>query len=296
MACPFRCFLFALLISLTNGHGGEPERKTLMISLDGFRWDYVDRIRSLLGDQSNIWRLIRTGAYAPKGIKSSFTTMTFPNHYTLATGLYQESHGIVSNMVYDPVKNLTHNLAGDHDGSIYLGEPIWTTLKKQKEMHMHMHEHNDDNAVVACAMWVGCQFGGFDKDHFLSYNPNTSWSDRIDRAIEWLSHESMQLVFLYYHEPDETGHQFGPKSMEMNDKLKEIDGLIGELIEKLKEKKMFDDLNLIIVSDHGMMDMNADQTEPMFTEAKLPKDMFYARSQEPAIWLVEPLPGKISFC
>lgn len=116
----------------------------ILLSFDGFRWDYLYRLKQLLGDQSNFWKLINDhkhgSVYNKFGMNSSFATLTFPNHHTLVTGLHEENHGIVSNEIFVDEYNKSFYLgrnSNDYNLSfLFGGEPIYETVRKQLGMYL----------------------------------------------------------------------------------------------------------------------------------------------------------------
>lgn len=259
------------------------KRSTLLISLDSFRHDFIYRIRDLVetenGKQSNFWRLIRKGAFSEDGISTTFATLTLPIHYGIATGLYEESHGVIGNNLYDPILrrriDLPHTNSTDHAWA-YGGEPIWKTLQKQTPV-----QNRKD--VIGCIMWVGCEVA--DLNRFWRFTPNQTLDSLVDRAIEWLTTGS-QLVMIYHDRVDTVAHEYGPDSKEMNETLILIDQEIGYLIGSLESKNLLKDTNLILMADHGLLSV-----ESIKINGRFPTDLFDIWSHAQPIWLVEPKSG-----
>ena len=220
---------------------GAPKPCVVMISLDGFRSDYPEMVHLATVDS-----LARVGVRA-EYLKSAFPSITFPNHYTMATGLYPDHHGIVANSFYDP-KSGRHYSIGDRsaveDASFYGGEPVWVTAEKQ-------------GVRTASFFWVGSEapICGIYPTYWNKYDQKVSFSDRIDTVMSWLSlpeDKRPQLVLLYYHEPDASGHQYGPESEEVKKCLVDLDHMLAEFTGKLKQLPCFSGIDFIVVSDHGM--------------------------------------------
>lgn len=211
----------------------------VVLSMDGFRWDYPDSFAT-----PNLARIARQGVKA-KSIIPSFPTVTFPNHYTLATGLYPDHHGIVHNNFYDPEFKVTYKL-GDRttveDGKFYGGEPIWVTAEKQ-----HM--------TTASYYWVGSEASGIHPTYWKAYDKNITFAQRIDTVIHWLSLPEKtrpHLIMFYFDEPDHIGHSKGPFAVETRHMVMHLDSLIGTFITKLHALPIGKNVNFIITSDHGM--------------------------------------------
>ncbi|XP_070567459.1 ectonucleotide pyrophosphatase/phosphodiesterase family member 5-like [Ptychodera flava] len=242
--CLFHTVLFTVVGVSNSLHDGP---LTLLISFDGFRWDYLQKV-----DTPNFDLLISNGSFVPKGILPTFITKTFPNHFTIATGLYEESHGMVANNMYDPeLKEKFH--IGDEDSTSSKwwdvgAEPIWVTNQK----------HGGSSGVY---YWPGseAEIKGVRPDHYKKYSKTTSFKTRIDGVIDWFTGDNpINLGLLYFNEPDHTGHQYGPDSDEILDVISMCDNTTGYLIQRLQEADLFDKINILITSDHGMTELTAD--------------------------------------
>ena len=236
------------------GHGGhekESSPKVLIVSFDGFRWDYLARTNT-----PNFDRIVRHGVQARYGMKNAFITNTLPNHFTLATGLHEESHGIVGNTMFDPVLKEAFSLENRTQMSsprwFDVGaEPIWVTNQLQTK-----------NGRSGCMQWVGCDapIKGVAPTRHVPYTPEMSFETRIDNTIEWFKGPfPINLGLIYFEEPDETGHTFGPDSPEVTAMIESVDRVVGYLLNKLEEKDLLEDMNLIITSDHGFTETGPDR-------------------------------------
>lgn len=235
-----------LLVTLFGLTLSEHTPKLLLVSFDGFRWDYLSKT-----DTPNFDRITNNGVKA-KWVKDTFTSLTFPNHYTIVTGLYEESHGIVANMFYDPVfKEMFTLETKSDDGKFYGGEPIWVTNQLQ-------------GGRTGVYYWPGSEAkiknvrpNIYEK--FVEYNVSMElWINRTDTVIEWLTdpEKLVDLALLYFKEPDHTGHIYGPDSPEVVHMIQQCDKIVGYLLDQLEEHGLSNMLNIIITSDHGMTEMN----------------------------------------
>jgi len=216
----------------------------LVISFDGFRWDYLQRTLT-----PNFDKLIKNGVQAKFGMKNAFVTKTFPNHFTLATGLWEESHGIIANEMYDPFLNQSFspgNKLANQDPAWFDvgGEPIWVTNQIQKK-----------HAQSGVIMWVG---GEAPVRHILPsrhmpYDGLIKNETKIDTLVSWFTDKKnpINLGMLYFDEPDMFGHQFGPESPQVTGMIGGLDEVMGYLLQKLKETGLLDKMNIIVLSDHG---------------------------------------------
>lgn len=221
----------------------------IMVSVDGFRWDYLTLNNAEL--TPNLHFIARTGVKA-KFTRSAFTTTTYPNHYTMVTGLYPESHGIVSNYMYDPEFKARFDLKTT-DPRWWKAEPLWIT--NQKAGH-----------ISGVIYWPGYHVKIQSHSPLLTVNTpsantdigNTtgriySYKKRVDTVLHWLERNSPpNFIALYFEEPDESGHKFGPESKKLWKVIKMVDNTIGYLIRELRDRKLLDRVNLIVTSDHGM--------------------------------------------
>jgi len=245
-----------------------------MISFDGFRWDYLDLMKSKHRETPNFDRLISSGVTTGKGgVKNAFITKTFPNHYSLVTGLYEENHGIVANNFYDPIFNETFEMSNPsskqrkwwNGTGTHSVEPIWVTNENVGRGGLSMPR------ASGVVMWPGSDVEGQHAKHFVPYDIHVPLTERIDMMVDWFSdHDSpMNLGLLYFHEPDATGHAFGPDSDEILNMIKTLDEGVGYLIKKLKDHKIFNSINLIITSDHGMAEISENIDLDLIIDPKL---------------------------
>jgi len=245
-----------ILLSACTSH--EEISRVLLISLDGFRWDYLQMVNNRGINTSNFQMLIDNGVIVDGvSVQNVFITKTFPNHYSLVTGLYEESHGVVANEFYDPVYDEKFTIETSNDIKWWNGtgaqkvEPVWVTNDLE----------GDEHHASGVYFWPGSEVKGMQPRYFQSpFSMSVPFADRVNTVAGWFTQEHMPINFgvMYYHEPDITGHQHGPNSTEMFSMIAELDQDIGYLIHVLKEKDIFDELNIILTSDHGMTTMHSD--------------------------------------
>jgi alkaline phosphatase D len=214
----------------------------VMVSLDGFRWDFVKQFKL-----PNLTNIAQNGVQA-KSMKPSYPTKTFPNHYAIVTGLYPDHHGITNNSFYDPKLKKVFSLSSDAkvDPQFYGGNPIWNVAEQQ-------------GLKTASFYWPGSDTGKKSPSIYKKYDGKVPYSVRIDTVIDWLNlpeNERPHLIMLYFDEPDHTGHNFGPLSLENNKMVVKMDSVIGVLTHKLDALPIGNKINLIVVSDHGMAEIS----------------------------------------
>jgi predicted AlkP superfamily pyrophosphatase or phosphodiesterase len=211
----------------------------ILISLDGFRYDYIDKFKP-----ENLNKLASEGVRA-KWMIPSFPTKTFPNHYTIATGLYPAHHGIVDNNVYDfDTVFMIHDRERVQEQRWWLGEPIWVTAQKQGQ-------------VAASYFFVGSEapVAGIHPHYWRAYNGKVPPEMRVDGVLGWLdlpADKRPTMISMYFSDTDDTGHEFSPDSEEIKYAVWNVDRYIGRLVSGLKSRGIEDKVNIIIVSDHGM--------------------------------------------
>lgn len=251
----------------------QPRPVTILISIDGFRADYLDR-----GITPNLSRLASQGARA--SMRPSFPTTTFPNHYAIVTGLRPDRNGIVANSMEDAAKpGVTFTMANNDPFWWNQAEPIWTTAERA-------------GVRTATMFWPGSNVL-LDKirprDWWL-YSKDNSEAQRVDAVIDWLRRPEAtrpQFVTLYFDTVDTAGHEHGPDAPATNDAIRAVDVQIGRLTDGLATLGLR--ANLVIVADHGMAATSPSRVIELWKVAK-PKD-YRAIGYGPAVGLV-PTKGK----
>lgn len=212
----------------------------VILSMDAFRWDYPQ-----MYDTPNLDSIAKIGVKA-ESLQPCFPSKTFPNHYTMATGLYPDNHGIVQNSFSDG--ELGEYRLSDRNAvqnpEFYDGEPIWVTAEKQ-------------GVRSACFFWPGSEapIKGTYPSTWKKYNGSVPFEARADSVISWLNKpvaKRPHLIFWYMHEPDGVGHDFGPQSNETKQMVEHLDSIVGDFCQKINQLDIADSINLIFTADHGM--------------------------------------------
>ncbi len=240
--------LFALTFSLFSFllHAQtSKDTYVVLVSMDGFRWDYAKHFKL-----QNLNKIAKEGVHA-KSMRPSYPSKTFPNHYAIVTGLYPDHHGIINNVFYDAVLNESFSLSTNakNDSRFYGGNPIWNVAEQQ-------------GVKTASFFWPGSDTDKKRPGIYKNYDDKVPFETRIDTVVKWLQLPEKQrphLITLYFDEPDHTGHDFGPLSPENEKIINKMDGLMGQLSSKLDQLPIGKQINLIIVSDHGMTDISNDK-------------------------------------
>eukprot|EP01112_Ceratiomyxa_fruticulosa_P004510 TRINITY_DN1504_c0_g1_i2.p1 TRINITY_DN1504_c0_g1~~TRINITY_DN1504_c0_g1_i2.p1 ORF type:complete len:381 (+),score=38.69 TRINITY_DN1504_c0_g1_i2:203-1345(+) len=220
----------------------------IVISLDGFRWDYLQRNLSLA---PNLARLFNTGISA-KYMVPCFPSKTFPNHYSIVTGLYPESHGIIANTIWDPTIGYTFTLynQGPKDARWWLGEPIWVTAQKA-------------GLKSGIYFWPGSEapIQGMYPTYYAAYEGSVTPSQRVEGLFGYLDEDpDIRFMAIYFENVDSIGHDYGPSpSPQLNSAIQTVDEAIGMIITNLEKRDLWDSTNLFVVGDHGMTQMSPDK-------------------------------------
>lgn len=224
-----------------NSAAAQRAHYVVLVSLDGFRWDYAKR-----DNATHLLALGKQGVWAPEGMLPSYPSITFPNHYAIVTGLYPEHSGLVANNFYDETKDARYASRDPKavtDGSWYSGVPLWSLAESQ-------------GMRSACLFWPGSEakIAGYLPTYYLHFDNKIDEEARIAQVLEWLKlpeAERPHFITLYYSDTDGAGHMHGPDSPETRAAIHKLDGLIGKLKNGLDRTGL--PIDLVVVSDHGMV-------------------------------------------
>lgn len=219
----------------------------VMVSFDGFRNDYVERYQP-----TNFQSFIRDGASA-EGLTPCFPSKTFPNHYSIVTGMYPGHHGLVDNGFYDPQlkrKYTMRDRSAVNDPVFYGGIPIWELAHR-------------NGLKTASYFWVGSEapVNGYKPDYNFMYDGSTPNTKRVNQVIDWLKlpeNERPRLIMLYFSLVDDAGHDAGPVSERTRQAVMASDTLLGMLLQGIRDVAL--PVNVIITSDHGILEMKTEPT------------------------------------
>ncbi|MBT1707717.1 ectonucleotide pyrophosphatase/phosphodiesterase [Fulvivirgaceae bacterium PWU5] len=236
-------FVAGYLISIASYAQPKERPYVVLVSFDGFRYDYVSRFKPPYFQE-----FIRKGA-AAEGLIPSFPSKTFPNHYTLVTGLYPGRHGLVDNAFYDPALHQYYAIrdrAAVRNPGYYGGTPLWQLAQQQ-------------GLKTASFFWVGSEAAiqGKYPDYCFDYDESVPNKQRVDQTIAWLKlppAERPHFISLYFSLVDTEGHHSGPNSQALREIVLQADSLLGHLMHGLKTVAL--PVNVILVSDHGMMELS----------------------------------------
>ena len=224
-----------------NSAEAQTKPYVIMISTDGFRYDYAKKYQA-----ENLLKLSSGGVQAEAMIPS-YPSITFPNHWSLITGLYPSHHGLIDNFFYDYKRKEPYAMNSKknaEDGSWYGGTPLWALAEKQ-------------GMVSATLMWVGSasDAGGMRPSYYYPYHEKFKPSEKVDKVVNWLklpAETRPHFITLYFPEVDGSGHHYGPDAPETETAVHLVDQAIGDLVQKVNDLGL-KNVNFIFVSDHGMI-------------------------------------------
>ena len=233
----------------TENNDQNETNQVLLISIDGFMNEYIDR-----NETPNFDRFIEQGVQAEYLIPV-FPTKTFPTHWSIATGLYVENHGIISNSFYDYEleERFSYGPPADspNDERWWGGEPIWITAENQGK-------------TAATFFWPGSEasINGVQSTRWIDYDGSVPNVERIDSVMAWLDPSGdvrADFATLYFSFVDSRGHSYGPNSPEVDEAVQEMDELLGYILDETDQIGLSDNLNMVLVSDHGMAELSDDK-------------------------------------
>ncbi len=245
------CAVVVLLSAPAYAQSSNPS--VLLVSFDGFRHDYIDK-----HDLKN-FKAFRDKGSAAEGLVPCYPSLTFPNHYSIVTGMRPSTHGLVDNSFYDSILDIQYSISKRdvvQNPKFYGGTPLWT-LAKQSGMK------------TASYFWVGSEVTDPSRrpDIYFLYDEKVPFRTRVDSVLNWLNRkekERPRLITLYFSEPDHIAHDTGPNSPDTHEILLKMDSILGYLTEGLRNIKA--PVNTILVSDHGMSELVANDETLVFLD------------------------------
>lgn len=232
----------------------------ILISLDGFRYDYAERYGA-----TNLLNFdIKANELTPV-----FPSKTFPNHYSIATGLYPGNHGLVSNSFYVPSMKEYYKIRNRdavRNKNYYKGTPLWVLASQQK-------------MVSASMFWVGSEapIQDIHPNYYFNFDNRVTYNQRVNQIVQWLKLPEKtrpHFITLYFSLTDSVGHKYGPNSQEIADAVKQVDATIGDLMTKTKKLNL--PINFVVVSDHGMQEIDIENY--IYYEEMMPEGVTYSDS------------------
>lgn len=262
--------LFFVTISFAQSGGNT----TILVSFDGFRWDFTDR-----GITPNLQKLIDRGVKA-HSFQPCFPSKTFPNHLSIVTGMYPENHGIIFNDIQDEFSEKNYTLSNRDevkDSRWYQGEAFWETAERQ-------------GVICASYFWPGSELK---LDHrrptyFEDYEHERDYTERINGVLKWMDLPDSSrpgFITLYFDATDTYGHEYGPDSPENNKAIARLDSMLGKLTSGLADRKLLDKTNLVILSDHGMTNISE---EKIINVSEMLKDYNFKVNNTGPVMAVKP--------
>lgn len=263
--------VFFILISIITA---QPKPYVLLISFDGFRWDYSNR-----GITPNLQKMKDEGVWA-SSLQPTYPSKTFPNHYSIITGEYIDHHGIIANHFTNPFTGEVYSLSDSsavRNSKWYLGEPFWTTAERQ-------------GIISASYFWPGSEqhLSYRHPTYFEKYDHHRPHKTSVEGVLSWLQlpyAKRPHFITLYFHDTDDKGHRYGPNSPEVNKAIMSLDSVVGYIYNGFERIGMKDSINVIIVSDHGMTEID---TNKIIDVQKMLKGYQYKMEGEKPFVLLKP--------
>lgn len=240
----------------------QPAPSLLLVSIDGFHPDFIDPRNT-----PTLARLAEDGVRA-EWVTPSYPSLTFPNHYTLVTGLRPDRHGIVHNSMRDPALGpfALKDRAAVGNGAWWQGEPIWVAAERA-------------GLRSATLFWPGteAEIGGVRPQRWTAFDPALPIAQRVRTVLDWLSEADTtrpHFATLYFEHVDNAGHHSGPRSDATREAAHAVDAALGQLVAGLRERGLLARTNIVVVSDHGMAEVppgqriaTEDMVDPAIAEA-----------------------------
>ena len=234
----FKCQSFWISQVQVNDPKHSTRPYVILVSVDGYRFDYNKIYRP-----THLSTFFKDGVWA-KGLIPVFPSKTFPNHYSIITGLKPENHGIVANQFWDPQRQEQYSIGQSNilDGTWYGGEPIWIAAHKEK-------------MLSASYFWIGSEadIQGRHPTYYYPYSNKTPSLERVQQVLKWLKlprEKRPHFMTLYFSSVDSAGHRFSPDSSQVDLAIQDVDEALGLLFKEIEKSPL--PINIIVVSDHGM--------------------------------------------
>ncbi|XP_077538641.1 glycerophosphocholine cholinephosphodiesterase ENPP6-like isoform X2 [Haemaphysalis longicornis] len=267
----------------SGGYGTAFRKKLVVFLVDGLRWDYVDR-----GDYPGFREIAAQGVKADR-LVPVFPSVSYPNWYSLATGLYTEDHGIVGNYMYDPARQSYFRMAAPESFQPHWwnrAEPLWTRALRR-------------NRTVAMFWWDGCQVD-INGTRPQSCIPYGGYSTKIDyqmdqkilETVEGFKRDSLDLAMLYYEGPDAEGHRDGPQSYGIQTTVGKVDHYLRLLQKSLEQEGLLNQVNIVVVSDHGMTRTSPDSTRHIDMDSLVNDQDVHVMLDKGPFAMLFPKPGR----
>ncbi|XP_051880265.1 venom phosphodiesterase 2-like [Pristis pectinata] len=245
----------------------------ILFSLDGFRADYFQKWKSHVP----VLNKLRTcGVHTPYLIPV-YPTKTFPNHYSIITGLYPESHGVIDNSMYDVDMNALYNIREEEKNNPlwYKGQPLWLTAMYQ-------------GLKTGTFFWVGSEskINGSYPNMYKLFDSSIQFEERVFTILKWLDlprEDRPDFYALYLEEPDDSGHKGGPNSKKLANALERVDTMVGMLMDGLKQRNLLQCVNLIVISDHGMEEVDCSKIAYMESYLDNVEDIYIRSGPAPRL-------------
>nr|CDS32131.1 ectonucleotide pyrophosphatase:phosphodiesterase [Hymenolepis microstoma] len=262
MASGQRVMIVTFLICFLLNSACSKQSKVIVVSMDGFRHDYLDMAKSQGRNISAFEDLYSRGFRGR--LMPVMPTITFPTHFSTATGRYVENHGIMNNVFYSPQQNATFSYKNSADAQ----DSQWWNYNKNEPLWMTNERLGHKSCVFFWPGSASSYNGKFPTKYKLVYNSSIPFKSRVDGIIQWMREDNeITLCMLYMREPDHTGHEYGPYSKEVMDRVEELNDVVDYLVRLVNATPdLRDSVNIILTSDHGMAEVPKENRGPTVQE------------------------------
>jgi len=225
------------LIPTNTALSEKTELFALIITIDGLRPDSIS-----VTNAPNLTGLIKSGSYTPSA-KTVDPPKTLPSHTSLVTGLTPKKHLTFINEWIDSIGHTEF-------------ETIFTVAKREG-FTTAMFSGKDKLNYIAAP-------GSIDKLEIFEYS-NSNVQEISVSFIEYIKSNKANITLIHFPEPDIPGHKHGWMSEEYLLAVKRVDTEIGKIVSALKQKGIYDEMFLVITSDHGGKGDNHKGSDPLVT-------------------------------
>jgi predicted AlkP superfamily pyrophosphatase or phosphodiesterase len=236
-------WLVALLLVCLGTGSVQAREPLLLIGIDGLRWDIIDR------HPAPVLRALAAAGVRSQGLVPVMPSKTFPNFYAIATGLYPENNGVLDNASYDEVLDKSFRMSDQDDARWFEGEPIWITAERQ-------------GLATATMFWVGSgvEIDGLRPRYWHPFDGSVNNAARVRQVLDWFAlaeAERPAFVSVYFEAIDTASHEFGVDSPQEREAVAAVDASIGEMLAGIEALGLHEQLNVMVVGDHGMTNLDA---------------------------------------
>ncbi len=239
----FLLFFLAGCAGLRTAPSPVSQATVVLVSIDALRADALGS-----GNMPTLDAIAADGVHA-RWMNPSYPTLTFPNHYTLVTGLRPGHHGVVHNQMRDAeLGNFVSKRYDTLDARWWSGgEPLWTTMERQGK-------------PTAVLFWPGSavEIRGERPSHWRPFDKTMTVDARVQQILDWLDlplAKRPRFIAAYFDQVDVAAHLCGAHCADAIAAEREVDAGLAKLRAGIAARSDGRRIDLVVVSDHGMADV-----------------------------------------